>query len=184
MFLDLVPQIFICQRGALSFLLLGLHLSGWGYSDVDLCVLNANMVGLNALYKLQKVLIQRGIASSAEVIQARVPIVKMVDAYTDCLVDISMDIPNGPANAGIIKVRSLNDASMQSQSGLNVCTQKFLEQAPVIRPLAMVLKYYLHQLGLNEPYKGGIGSYTLLIMIVSFLQVCWLILRGRSCSLC
>ena len=35
----------------------------------------------------------------------------------------------------------------------------------------MVLKYYLQQLGLNEPYTGGIGSYTLLIMIISYLQV-------------
>ncbi len=35
---------------------------------------------------------------------ARIPIVKMVDTQTGCLVDIQFDIPNGVANTAIIKV--------------------------------------------------------------------------------
>jgi non-canonical poly(A) RNA polymerase PAPD5/7 len=35
----------------------------------------------------------------------------------------------------------------------------------------MVLKQFLLQRDLNEVYTGGIGSYSLILMIVSFLQV-------------
>ena len=38
---------------------------------------------------------------------ARVPIIKMVDNPSWCLVDISFDIPNGPANTHIVKVSDL-----------------------------------------------------------------------------
>eukprot|EP01116_Phalansterium_solitarium_P019236 TRINITY_DN530_c0_g3_i1.p1 TRINITY_DN530_c0_g3~~TRINITY_DN530_c0_g3_i1.p1 ORF type:complete len:371 (+),score=134.36 TRINITY_DN530_c0_g3_i1:591-1703(+) len=41
---------------------------------------------------------------------------------------------------------------------------------PVVRPLALVLKYFLQQRGLHEPYLGGIGSYSCVLMIISFLQ--------------
>lgn len=56
---------------------------------------------------------------------------------------------------------------------------------PQLRPLVLVLKYFLLQKGLNETYlgaylsmyhwsfKGGLGSYTLLLSVVSFLQVCY-----------
>jgi hypothetical protein len=35
---------------------------------------------------------------------ARVPIIKLVDATTGCLVDISFDVPTGPAHINLIKV--------------------------------------------------------------------------------
>lgn len=46
-----------------------------------------------------------------------------------------------------------------------------MSEYPLLRPLAIILKYYLKQCRLNDPWTGGIGSYTLLILITSFLQL-------------
>lgn len=40
-----------------------------------------------------------------------------------------------------------------------------------MKPLALLIKYYLKQFGMNEPYTGGLGSYALIIMIISYLQL-------------
>jgi DNA polymerase sigma len=40
----------------------------------------------------------------------------------------------------------------------------------LIEPLLLVLKQLLKVNGLNEPFKGGMSSYGLLLMIVGFLQ--------------
>ena len=39
-----------------------------------------------------------------------------------------------------------------------------------MKPLVLALKNILKQANLNDPYKGGISSYGLILMIVSFLQ--------------
>jgi non-canonical poly(A) RNA polymerase PAPD5/7 len=40
----------------------------------------------------------------------------------------------------------------------------------LIEPLLLVLKQLLKVNGLNEPFKGGLSSYGVLLMIVGFLQ--------------
>ncbi len=49
--------------------------------------------------------------------------------------------------------------------------QRYLDEEPAVKPLALLIKYYLKQFGMNEPYTGGLGSYALIIMIISYLQV-------------
>jgi non-canonical poly(A) RNA polymerase PAPD5/7 len=41
----------------------------------------------------------------------------------------------------------------------------------VLPKLVLVLKQFLLQRDLNEVFTGGIGSYSLFLMAVSFLQV-------------
>lgn len=48
--------------------------------------------------------------------------------------------------------------------------QSFLAQYPLSRALTLVVKYYLKQNFLNDTWSGGIGSYTLVILVVSYLQ--------------
>lgn len=81
---------------------------------------------------------------------ARIPIVKCTHGPTDISVDISFDVPTGPAAAELM--------------------QKFLSTTPPLRPLTMVLKQYLACRNLNQPYHGGLGSFALQLMIISFLQ--------------
>ena len=53
------------------------------------------------------------------------------------------------------------------------------QKYPVLPYLVLVLKQFLLQRDLNEVFTGGIGSYSLFLMAVSFLQVrrevltCW-----------
>lgn len=47
--------------------------------------------------------------------------------------------------------------------------QEFLEENEIIEPMILVLKQFLKASSLNNPYFGGLSSYALFLMIVSFL---------------
>jgi non-canonical poly(A) RNA polymerase PAPD5/7 len=47
----------------------------------------------------------------------------------------------------------------------------YVKKFPALRHLCMILKVFLHQRELNEVYTGGIGSYALLTMLITHLQV-------------
>jgi len=49
--------------------------------------------------------------------------------------------------------------------------KQFLSENEIIEPLILVLKQFLKVNGLNDPYYGGLSSYALFLMIVSFLQM-------------
>eukprot|EP00124_Ichthyophonus_hoferi_P002469 Ihof_evm9s169 gene=Ihof_evmTU9s169 len=82
---------------------------------------------------------------------ARVPIIKFKDVLTGIDVDIAFNQPSGPSAADII--------------------EGYIEEYPCLLPLVLVLKQFLAQRKLNEPFTGGIGSYSLVVMVVSFLQL-------------
>ena len=46
-----------------------------------------------------------------------------------------------------------------------------MEQYPALPYLTFVLKQFLVDRDLNEVFSGGISSYTVVLMIVSFFQV-------------
>ncbi|CAO2183306.1 unnamed protein product [Urochloa humidicola] len=124
-------------------------------SDIDVVIFESRVktpqVGL---YALAKALSQKGVAKKIQVIaKARVPIVKFVETKSGIAFDISFDIDGGPQAADFIK-----DA---------------VKKMPALRPLCMILKVFLHQRELNEVYSGGIGSYALLTMLITHLQLIW-----------
>lgn len=41
-----------------------------------------------------------------------------------------------------------------------------------LRTIVIVLKKLLESKDLNEPYRGGLSSYSLVLMITSFLNTC------------
>jgi non-canonical poly(A) RNA polymerase PAPD5/7 len=84
------------------------------------------------------------------ILESRIPLLKFTYGPSNISVDISMEQPLGPQAA-------------------TLCLQ-YMDALPALRPLTMVLKYFLLARGLNEPFSGGMGSYALLLMIVSFLQ--------------
>ena len=57
-------------------------------------------------------------------------------------------------------------------NGLECVTvvQEYLQENEIIEPLILVLKQLLKACSLNNPYFGGLSSYALFLMIVSFLQ--------------
>jgi non-canonical poly(A) RNA polymerase PAPD5/7 len=80
----------------------------------------------------------------------RIPLVKFTMAATGISVDVSFNQPTGPPAAELMK--------------------RYLDALPPLRPLTIVLKYFLAARSLNEPYSGGVGSFMLQLMIVAFLQ--------------
>ncbi|VCX41354.1 unnamed protein product, partial [Gulo gulo] len=83
--------------------------------------------------------------------KATVPIIKLTDSFTEVKVDISFNVQNGVRAADLIK--------------------DFTKKYPVLPYLVLVLKQFLLQRDLNEVFTGGIGSYSLFLMAVSFLQL-------------
>ena len=82
--------------------------------------------------------------------RTRVPIVKFTHGPSGLSVDICLNQDTGPKAADLVL--------------------EFSKALPPFRPLTFVLKYFLAARGLNEPYSGGVGSFLLQMMIVSFLQ--------------
>ncbi len=93
-----------------------------------------------------------GFATQLQVIdKARVPIVKYVDGESALAVDISLEQDTGADSTRFVK--------------------EAMQAWPMLRPLVLVLKYYLKQRGLAETYSGGIGSFLLCVMSLRALQL-------------
>lgn len=121
-------------------------------SDIDLVVFG-HWETL-PLWTLEEALRKRQVAdeNSVKVLdKATVPIIKLTDAHTEVKVDISFNVQSGVKAANLIK--------------------DFKRQYPVLPYLVLVLKQFLLQRELNEVFTGGIGSYSLFLMAVSFLQL-------------
>ncbi|KAI8919016.1 hypothetical protein DFJ77DRAFT_452759 [Powellomyces hirtus] len=124
-------------------------------SDVDMVVLDSSMGNRAPLNEMEKAIRKAGIASKIECIAgAKVPIIKMVDSLTRYPADISFNVPAGVKAAEIVK--------------------KFIDDPKYgegLRPLLLIMKQFLYQRNLNEVFTGGIGSYTLMSLIVAFLKM-------------
>lgn len=122
-------------------------------SDTDVVVVDSGMhnaqTGLKAL--AQALEARHLVRNMQLVLSARVPIIKFEMIDSGLAFDVSWEVPSGPQGAQVVK--------------------QLLEEWPALKPLALVLKVFLTQRELNEVYTGGVGSYTLIIMIVSFLQL-------------
>lgn len=120
-------------------------------SDIDMVVLGVDPVRGN-LRSLASALVRAKVCPYPQVIdKAKVPIVKFVDTRTGIQVDVSFNQENGVHNTAVVN--------------------NYLKEFDALKPLVMVLKYYMKSRDLQEPYTGGIGSYALTLMVVSFLQV-------------
>ena len=65
------------------------------------------------------------------------------------------------------------DISINQTTGLSAVAliNRYLQHFPALRPLIMIVKLFLSSRGLNEVFKGGLGSYTIICMVISFIQV-------------
>ena len=123
-------------------------------SDIDLVVFGEWHQQQLPLNQLRDALIREHVTDRENIKvldKASVPIIKVTEIRTDLRIDISFNMINGVKSAALIK--------------------DYLVEYPCLRYLAMVLKQFLLQRDLNEVWTGGIGSYSLILMIVSFLQV-------------
>lgn len=105
------------------------------------------------LFSLEEEFRKADIASEESLLvldKTAVPIIKFIDKITEVKVDISFN-----QHAGVQCVELI---------------QGFIQEFPYLPHLAFVIKQFLAQRQLNEVYYGGISSYSLILMIVSFFQ--------------
>ena len=89
--------------------------------------------------------------SYLEVIEkTRIPLVKFTHKPTNISIDVCFNQVSGVQAASLMK--------------------QYMKAIPPLRPLTFVLKKLLASRGLNQPYTGGVGSFLLQMMILSFLQ--------------
>jgi len=130
------------------------------WSDIDLVILskrdNYNPQQFGAfLQQLYFNLYDKKWKKSIKFIEsAIIPIIKIisVDQYNNIQIDISMQ---DQKHYGIKCVELVK------------C---FLKEYEVLEPLILALKNILKYANLNDPYTGGLSSYGLILMVVSFLQ--------------
>ena len=138
-------------------------------SDIDLVVISADGTLESSeddqirppLRKLARALIKAGIADSRSlqvISKARVPIIKFTDRLTGHPVDISFNIASGLDGARFLKEQ--------------------LRIYPALRPLLLFLKLFLDLRGLNEVFRGGLGSFSAACLLISFFQLHPLIQLG------
>lgn len=121
--------------------------------------------------------------------KARVPIVKFVTRYGGFSVDLSVNQQGGVDAA--VRVRAMLEehafrddnwiepGSSSTKNGKGKGKEPDLiegetesEDHGVARSLVLLVKAFLNQRGMNEVFTGGLGSYSIICLVVSFLQVC------------
>ncbi|EPR59623.1 polynucleotide adenylyltransferase [Toxoplasma gondii GAB2-2007-GAL-DOM2] len=100
---------------------------------------------------LSATLLDLKVAQALELVSsARVPIVKYIDAETGVPVDVSVNQPS-----------SLETTAF---------AREMLVKFPLLRPLLLLVKFFLKLRNLSETYRGGAGSYLLFTMGLLFLK--------------
>lgn len=124
-------------------------------SDIDLVILSRSMESQSTphvLSSLASLLRKHNLATQVQVLaKAKVPIVKFVCNHGKYRVDISLNLTNGITAAKFVN--------------------NWLIKEPAIRPIIMFVKHLLDQRGLSEVFTGGLGSYSVILLTISFFQV-------------
>jgi len=121
-------------------------------ADVDVAIVNIEGVrATTAMKKLAELLLEREEVSKIEIIQsAKVPVMKVQHRNTGLMADIVVNRTDGLETAQFI------DEQMRL--------------FPALSPLVLFLKLFLSQRNLHETFMGGMGSYVLVCVVLSFLQ--------------
>ncbi|KAH9931703.1 uncharacterized protein BXZ73DRAFT_90121 [Epithele typhae] len=131
--------------------------------DIDLVIYADSMARYDKnalLHSLANIMKKNGITDRVTIIaKARVPIVKFVTRHGQFAVDISVNQGNGVTTGKMIK--------------------QFLQELPALRSLVLVIKNFLSQRSMNEVFTGGLGSYSIVCLAISFLQMHPKIRRGE-----
>ena len=117
-------------------------------SDIDLVV-----IGDCDLYSLELELLSSDMFTPGTLNvlrKASVPIIKYEDKESKVKVDISFNMESGLRSAKKVK--------------------EYMELYPLLKNMLLVIKHYLYEQDLNEVYTGGIGSYSVILLIISFFQ--------------
>lgn len=123
-------------------------------SDIDCSVISTSGDKENRqyLYDLAKHLKYNGIATKTEVVaHTRVPIIKFVDRNSNLNIDVSFERTNGIEAAKLIR--------------------DWIDATPGLRELVLIVKQFLSNRRLNDVYNGGLGGFSTICLVYSFLSL-------------
>lgn len=131
-------------------------------SDIDLLIVNSGRTVLDTLEEVERRTRERGEVKETKLIaQTFIPVLQLVVAIegVDVRVDVTVD--------------------EEKHRGVK-CTQvvrSLLKSHPLLRSVFLTLKQLFHYCDANQPYKGGLGSYSLFLMTAALLRR-----EVRSCA--
>ncbi|KAJ7178821.1 hypothetical protein C8R43DRAFT_871690 [Mycena crocata] len=134
--------------------------------DIDLVIRSPLMAYADkhvVLIALAATIRRSGITNKVTIIaKAKVPIVKFVtnDEYGRFAVDLSINQENG-----IVAGHIINGFLQQFGSGSRGGT------CLALRAFVLLTKLFVSQRGMNEVYTGSLGSYAIVCLVISFLQM-------------
>lgn len=122
-------------------------------SDIDICVLTGDRLSIpDDLNKVADIL--RSTPDFENIIvldKTAIPIVKCAHTTTQLRVDINFNLTHVSETVNWVQEK-INDIRQ-------------------LEPLLLVLKQFLAQRRLNNPFEGGLPSYALVVMLVYFLEI-------------
>ena len=131
--------------------------------DIDLVIESQSMAfnrKADVLHALATCVKRAGITDKVTIIaKAKVPIIKFITRHGRFSVDISINQMNGVKAGQMVR--------------------HFLEHIPALRALVLITKSFLSQRSMNEVFTGGLGSYSIVCLAISFLQMHPKIRRGE-----
>ena len=127
------------------------------WSDIDLVLVNKSGVNdPNILKKVWSLIqLQPWKKSCILVENTTIPVLKIVT--TESLLNMHIDI-------------SVQDSKHFGLKCVELVKMYIKEYDGVLKPIVISLKNILKCAGLNDPYKGGLSSYGLTLLVVSYLQ--------------
>lgn len=120
-------------------------------SDIDLLLMGDNYAFGDLFKAIELIMLNSGEFEYVDAIStAQVPIIQAMHKKTDISMDIVINREDGLRGLSLVST--------------------MLEEYVELRPIYFVLKAFLKYKNLHKPYKGGIGSFVLVNMIVVYLQ--------------
>ncbi|CAD2099130.1 nucleotidyltransferase, putative [Plasmodium vinckei] len=138
-----------CKMEVFGSFVTGLSIPG---SDIDVCFMNIEQSDLDTLTIIGYALIKLNVCRNMRIIKdAKVKILKYTDNESGANVDICINQKSSRESTEFIK--------------------KKIKEYIYLRPLVILIKFFLSSRNLNETYTGGIGSFMLCCMVLHFLQI-------------
>ncbi|CCK72601.1 non-canonical poly(A) polymerase TRF5 KNAG_0K02380 [Huiozyma naganishii CBS 8797] len=123
-------------------------------SDID-CVVNSTSMdkeNTQYLYELARHLRDENLAVQIEVIsRTRVPIIKFIEPHSNLHIDVSFERLNGIEAARLIR--------------------GWLRETPGLRELVLIIKQFLAARRLNDVHTGGLGGFSIICLVYSFMNL-------------
>lgn len=129
---------------------------------------------INVLTALATTLKHSGITDKVTVIsKAKVPIIKFITTHGRFNVDISINQENGIVAGNIINgfLGNLHGSQPSAKGKEKEAEAEGNPQSLALRALVLLTKLFLSQRSMNEVYTGGLGSYSIVCLCISFLQM-------------